>query len=79
MGAWGGWALAPYTASLGRDYRSHIDWSRKGGLTFKPADDFFNFLAGTFESAFESICSRYGGGSGQENRVKSAIQSPVSI
>src|ERR1700719_2362844 len=23
MGAWGGWALAPNTASMGRDFRSH--------------------------------------------------------
>src|SRR5258708_38437873 len=46
MGAWGGWALAPYTASLGRDNRSHKDWSRQGGGTFKRRCDFFNFLAG---------------------------------
>ena len=79
MGAWGGWALAPYTASMGRDYRSHIDWSRKGGRTFKPAGGFFNFLAGILESIFESFCDRSGAGPGQENRAKSAIQSPVSI
>jgi hypothetical protein len=78
MGAWGGWALAPYTASMGRDFRSHIDWSRKGGRTFKPAGDFFNFSAGTFERIFESCCGRYGRESGQEKRVKSAIRRPVS-
>jgi hypothetical protein len=48
MGAWGGWALAPYTASMGRDNRSHTHWSSKGRRTFKPAGDFFNFLAGVF-------------------------------
>src|ERR1700733_13703955 len=36
MGAWGGWALAPNTASMGRDYRSHRYWSRHGRRTFKP-------------------------------------------
>src|ERR1700680_1614519 len=46
MGAWGGWALAPYTASLGRDNRSHMNWSRQGGGTFKRRCNFFNFLAG---------------------------------
>src|ERR1700676_5590774 len=44
MGAWGGWALAPYTASLGRDNRSHTHWSPKGCGTFKPPWDFFNFF-----------------------------------
>jgi hypothetical protein len=47
MGAWGGWALAPNTASMGRDNSSHTHWSRKGRRTFKPLCDFFNFLAGT--------------------------------
>jgi hypothetical protein len=37
MGAWGGWALAPNIASMGRDNRSHIIWSRKAGRTFKAA------------------------------------------
>ena len=53
MGAWGGWALAPNTASMGRDYRSHIYWSRKGRHTFKRSGDFFNFLAGIFRSVFK--------------------------
>jgi len=64
---------------MGRDYRSHIDWSRKGGRTFKPADGFFDISAEIFASIFESICGRYGGASGQENRAESAIRSPVSI
>jgi hypothetical protein len=76
MGAWGGWALAPYTASMGRDFRSHIDWSRKGDRTFKPAGDFFHFLEGTFARIFASACGR---DSGQENRVKSAVRRPVSV
>jgi hypothetical protein len=41
MGAWGGWALAPNTASMGRDNRSHDDWSRQGRQTFKRVSDFF--------------------------------------
>ena len=45
-GRWGGWALAPDTASLGRDYRSHISWSWVAGETFKAPANFFNFLAG---------------------------------
>jgi hypothetical protein len=45
-GRWGGWALAPDTASLGRDYRSHINWSRGAGETFKAPAAFFNFRAG---------------------------------
>jgi hypothetical protein len=57
MGAWGGWALAPYTASMGRDYRSHIDWSRKGGRTFKPIDGFFNILAGIFASILRAFAA----------------------
>jgi len=48
MGAWGGWALAPNTASMGRDNRSHAHLSPKGRPTFKPPCDFFNFLAGIF-------------------------------
>jgi hypothetical protein len=47
-GAWGGWALAPYTASMGRDNRSHICLSRQLRRTFKPIGVFFNFLAGVF-------------------------------
>jgi hypothetical protein len=47
-GRWGGWALAPDTASLGRDYRSHIDWSRRAGETFKRATAFFNFPSRLF-------------------------------
>src|ERR1700722_14855561 len=35
MGAWGGWALAPNTASMGRDFRSHRYWSREPRRTFK--------------------------------------------
>src|ERR1700691_2641623 len=46
-GAWGGWALAPDTASMGRDYRSHQHWSRHRRRTFKPPAIFFGlFLAG---------------------------------
>src|SRR5258708_23322782 len=50
MGAWGGWALAPNTASMGRDNRSHIYWSREGGGTFKRSGDFFNFFGGRFRT-----------------------------
>src|ERR1700688_124559 len=45
MGAWGGWALAPNTASMGRDNRSHRHESPEGRHTFKPASAFFNLLA----------------------------------
>jgi hypothetical protein len=48
MGAWGGWALAPNTASMGRDCRSHIDWSRKVRRTFKAVGEFFNFSGRLF-------------------------------
>jgi hypothetical protein len=43
-GRWGGWALAPYTASLGRDNRSHRCWSQKAPRTFKSRVNFFNFF-----------------------------------
>src|SRR5580698_10449348 len=43
MGAWGGWALAPNTASMGRDYRSHPYWSRRGRPTFKRSAIFLTF------------------------------------
>src|SRR3984885_985846 len=45
MGAWGGWALAPNTASVGRDCRSHPYRSPEGSLTFKAL---LTFLAGSF-------------------------------
>src|ERR1700733_8902292 len=45
MGAWGGWALAPNTASVGRDCRSRPYRSREGSLTFKAL---LTFLAGGF-------------------------------
>jgi hypothetical protein len=47
-GRWGGWALAPNTASLGRDYRSHSDRSRRPRETFKAPADFFNFSSWVF-------------------------------
>src|SRR5882757_76964 len=40
MGAWGGWALAPNIA-MGRNYRSHMNWSPKGSGTFKTGGEFF--------------------------------------
>ena len=49
MGAWGGWALAPNTASMGRDYRSHLHRSREGSRTFKALSIFLTFAAGYFE------------------------------
>src|SRR5580700_1286818 len=55
MGAWGGWALAPNTASMGRDFRSHRNWSPKGRRTFKRRRDFFNFLERGFLSR-KSMC-----------------------
>src|SRR5262249_32014708 len=39
MGAWGGWALAPNIAT-GRDFRSHMLWSRQPRLTFNVAGKF---------------------------------------
>ena len=48
IGAWGGWALAPNTASMGRDYRSHKYRSREGRRTFKQPTNFFNFWASIF-------------------------------
>src|SRR5260221_14352342 len=50
MGAWGGWALAPDTASIGRDNRSHRYLSRKGRQTFKRPCGFFNFFGRRFFS-----------------------------
>jgi hypothetical protein len=52
MGAWGGWALAPNTASMGRDNRSHTYWSRKGGGTFKRPCVFLTFSPGDFGRKF---------------------------
>ena len=46
--AWGGWALAPNTASMGRDNRSTDIVSRQGRSTFKRTWDFFNFFGGRF-------------------------------
>src|SRR5664279_4605547 len=46
MGAWGGWALAPNTASMGRDDRSHIYWSPQGRRTFKRPAIFLTFWQG---------------------------------
>jgi hypothetical protein len=48
MGAWGGWALAPDTASLGRDYRSHLVKSRQGSRTFNAVSIFLTFSMGCF-------------------------------
>src|SRR5580704_12923150 len=48
MGAWGGWALAPDTASMGRGYRSHKCWSQQGSGTFKSPEIFLTFFAGRF-------------------------------
>src|ERR1700722_5599642 len=42
-GRWGGWALAPDTASLGRDYRSHIHRSPEGYRTFNAPSIFLTF------------------------------------
>jgi hypothetical protein len=58
MGAWGGWALAPDTASMGRDYRSHLDWSRKAGRTFKAPANIFDFLTETFQGVFSESLPR---------------------
>jgi hypothetical protein len=49
-GRWGGWALAPNTASLGRDCRSHSDRSRSPDETFKASADFFGFLMWIFST-----------------------------
>jgi hypothetical protein len=58
MGAWGGWALAPNTASMGRDDRSHTDWSPKGCGTFKRPGNFFNFLAAIFPTKIYCAAAR---------------------
>ena len=42
-GRWGGWALAPNTASLGRDCRSHNDKSPRPRETFKAPAAFLTF------------------------------------
>src|SRR5258708_23670513 len=47
-GRWGGWALAPNTASMGRDNHSHLSWSRKGRHTFKSPSDFLSFFGSNF-------------------------------
>src|SRR5258705_12941152 len=47
-GRWGGWALAPNTASMGRDNHSHLSWSRKGHHTFKSPSDFLSFFGSNF-------------------------------
>jgi hypothetical protein len=51
-GRWGGWALAPNTASMGRNRRSHRIRSRRGRRAFNPACDFFRF------NGRKSLCSR---------------------
>jgi hypothetical protein len=82
-GAWGGWALAPNTASMGRDYRSHGYRSRKLRRTFNGPAIYLAFV-GTFSEAFpgktlpQNVIRR-------EDRfvhrghVKSGNWSPVSI
>ena len=54
-GRWGGWALAPYTASMGRDYHSHMHWSQKGSRTFKPVRAFFGFSGRNFGAEFIAL------------------------
>ena len=58
MGAWGGWALAPNTASMGRDNRSHIDKSQKVRQTFKPSREFFYFLRRDFRTKIYCAAAR---------------------
>jgi hypothetical protein len=48
MGAWGGWALAPNTASMGRNYRSHFYCVAASAPNVQSARDFFNFFARHF-------------------------------
>ena len=82
MGAWGGWALAPNTASMGRDNRSHIYLSRKGRRTFKPAAIFLTFRQQVPERFQAGTCppgSRNGNRFGPEKPVKSAIWRAVLI
>ncbi|MDB5611548.1 MAG: hypothetical protein JWP25_8448 [Bradyrhizobium sp.] len=45
-GRLGGWALAPNTASTGRDYRSHLYWSLRVAVRSKRPAIFFDFLTG---------------------------------
>jgi len=41
MGAWGGWALAPNTASMGRNYSSHIGLVAEGAPDVQGALEIF--------------------------------------
>src|SRR3954447_26343361 len=43
-GRWGGWALAPDTASMGRNRRSHHIRSREGHWAFNPPAIFFRLV-----------------------------------
>jgi len=78
-GAWGGWALAPNTASMGRDYRSHLYLSRKGRRTFKPDAIFFNRqqVPERFQAGACPPGSRNGNRFAPEKPVKSAFWRPV--
>jgi hypothetical protein len=40
---------------MGRDYRSHIDWSQKGSRTFKPEPAFFEVSGTNFGADFFSL------------------------
>ena len=74
MGAWGGWALAPNTASMGRENRSHIYWSPQGRRTFKRPAVFLTFLAGFCRALSIEVAS----GSRQENALNQEPRALVS-
>jgi hypothetical protein len=40
---------------MGRDYRSHIDWSQKGSRTFKPVPAFFEVSGTNFGVDFFAL------------------------
>jgi hypothetical protein len=59
MGAWGGWALAPNTASMGRDCHSHIYSVAEGPPYVQTGSDFFLLFGKGFQSAFRAFLERF--------------------
>jgi hypothetical protein len=77
MGAWGGWALAPNTASMGRDCRSHIYSVAEGPPHVQTGSDFFLLFGKDFQSVFRTFPSigwRQEIASNQESRAPFLIE-----
>jgi hypothetical protein len=53
MGAWGGWALAPNTASMGRDNRSHTYSVAQGPPNVQTGGEFFLLFGSCFQNHFQ--------------------------